>query len=429
MSQLLIKNGRVIDPSQKIDEPLDILIQDGRIAQLGKNLEGAGEVLDAAGRVVAPGFIDMHVHFREPGFEHKETILTGMRSAAKGGFTAVCCMPNTNPAMDEPGTVGFVLSKAREGNLIRVYPIGAATMRREGKVMTEIGHLKRSGVVAISDDGEPIYDAYMMRRVMEYAAMFDLIVIDHCEDKNLSQEGVMNEGARSTVLGLKGIPSISEDVLVIRDCLLSQYTGHPVHLAHISTRGAVDLIRWAKQQGIQVSAETSPHYFSLSDEDVKDYRTEFKMNPPLRTCEDVLAIREGLKDGTLDAIATDHAPHQGVEKEVEFDAAPCGIIGLETSVSVGLEYLVHQKVLSLTQWIEKMSCSPARILKLEGGTLMRGSVGDVTILDLNREIVVDPSCFESKSQNSPFVGMKLRGCAVSAIVGGRVVMKDGVVGS
>jgi dihydroorotase len=429
MKSLLIKHGRVVDPSQGLDENLDVLIENGCIKELAKSISSSDsiEILDAKGLVVAPGFIDIHVHLREPGFEQKETILTGMRAAAKGGFTAICCMPNTNPAIDEPGTVGFVLARAREGNLIRVYPIGAATMKREGKVMTEIGHLKKAGVVAISDDGEPIYDAYMMRRVMEYAKMFGLIVIDHCEDKHLSQEGVMNEGFSSTLSGLKGSPSVSEEVIVIRDILISQYTGSPVHLAHISTKGSVELIRWAKSKGIAVTAETAPHYFTLSDEDVVQYRTEFKMNPPLRSKQDVLSIREGLEDGTIDVIATDHAPHQLVEKEVEFDVAPFGIIGLETSVSLGLHFLVHAGVLSLSQWIEKMSVRPAQILNLSGGTLSVGSPGDITILDLEKQFKVDERSFESKSTNSPFKDWKLKGTAVYTIVEGKIVMKEGKV--
>ncbi|MBI1871236.1 MAG: dihydroorotase [Chlamydiae bacterium] len=427
-TSLLIQKGRIVDPSQNIDEVLDLLIENGKIQKIAKNISaGEVEIFDARGKIVAPGFIDLHVHFREPGFEHKETILTGMRSAAMGGFTAVCCMPNTEPAMDEPGTVGFVLLKAKEGNLIRVYPIGAATRGREGKVMTEIGHLKKAGVIAISDDGEPIYDAYMMRRVMEYAHMFGLKVIDHCEDKNLSQQGVMNEGYMSTLLGLTGIPSVAEEVMVMRDILMSQYTQIPVHLAHLSTRGSVDLVRWAKAKGLPVTAETAPHYFSLSDEEMTSYRTEFKMNPPLRTREDVKAIQEGLKDGTLDAIATDHAPHQEVEKEVEFDMAPFGIIGLETSVGLGLNHLVHPGILTLSKWIDKMSCRPAQILNLPGGNLRVGENGDVTILDLGKEWSVGEIPFESKSKNSPFREIKLKGKAVGTIVGGRVVMRDGEV--
>lgn len=428
MKSLLIKNGRIVDPSQNLDQISDLYIESGIIKKLGKNLSiTSDELIDARGLIVSPGFIDMHVHLREPGFEQKETILTGMRAAAKGGFTSICCMPNTHPPMDEPGTVGFVLSKAKEGKLVHVYPIGAATMKREGKVMTEIGHLKKAGVVAISDDGEPIYDAYMMRRCMEYSKMFGIIVIDHCEDKNLSQEGVMNESFSSTLLGLKGVPNISEDVLVIRDILISQYTGIPVHLAHISSKGAVELVRWGKAKGVQVSAETAPHYFSLSDEDIKEYRTEFKMNPPLRSKEDVLAVREGLKDGTIDAIATDHAPHQAVEKEVEFDMAPFGIIGLETSVPVGLTFLVKEGILTLSQWIEKMAVNPAKILNLPGGSLSVGRPGDVTILDLEKEVSIQDNYFESKSRNCPYMGKKLKGAPVHTIVEGRLVMKDGKV--
>jgi dihydroorotase len=428
MKSLLIKNGRIVDPSQNYDQTSDLYIENGLIKKIGKNLSiSSDDLIDARGLIVCPGFIDMHVHLREPGYEQKETILTGMRAAAKGGFTSICCMPNTNPTMDEPGTVGFVLAQAKEGKMVHVYPIGAATLKREGKVMTEIGHLKKAGVVAISDDGEPIYDAYMMRRCMEYAKMFGIIVIDHCEDKNLSQEGVMNEGFISTVHGLKGVPSISEDVLVIRDILLSQYTGIPVHLAHISSKGAIELVRWGKSQGVQVSAETAPHYFSLCDEDIKEYRTEFKMNPPLRGREDVQAVREGLKDGTIDAIATDHAPHQAVEKEVEFDMAPFGIIGLETSVMVGLTFLVKEGVLTLSQWIEKMSVNPAKILNLPGGSLATGRPGDVTILDLEKEVDVQDNYFESKSRNCPYMGKKFKGVPVYTIVEGRIIMKDGQV--
>ncbi len=428
MSSLLIQNGRVVDPSQNLDTVCDILIENGVISKIGNKIsDKADKIFDAKNKVVAPGFIDIHVHFREPGFEGKETILTGMRSAAKGGFTGVCCMPNTNPALDEPGTIGFVLSKAKEGNLIRVYPIGAATKNREGKVMTEIGHLKKAGIVAISDDGEPIYDAYMMRRVMEYAHMFNLIVIDHCEDKLLSQEGVMNEGYASTLFGLKGIPASSENVMVARNIMLSQSTGIPVHLAHISTKESVELIRWGKSKGIAVTAETAPHYFALADEDMIQYHTEFKMNPPLRSRDDVEAIRQGLKDGTIDCIATDHAPHQEIEKEVEFDIAPFGIIGLETSVSLGLEFLVSKGILSLSEWIKKMSMNPARILNLPGGNLKVGSVGDVTILNLEGASTVGEKPFESKSKNSPFKGWKLKGIPTATIVGGHVVMENGEI--
>lgn len=426
---LLIKNGRVVNPATQTDEVCDLLIKEGLIEKLGKDLSAQGaEVFDATGKVVAPGFIDIHVHFREPGFEYKETIETGSRSAAKGGFTAVCCMPNTNPTIDNEMVVEYVQSVSRKVSDVRVFPIGTITVGQKGEQLAEIGALHKAGVVAVSDDGFPVKNSEIMRRAMEYSKMFNLPVIDHCEDPDLSHHGVMNEGYTSTVLGLKGIPRESETIIIARDIQLARLTGARLHIAHLSTHESVDLVRQAKNEKLSVTCEVTPHHFSLTDEALLGYDANFKMNPPLREKGDVDAILEGLKDGTIDCIATDHAPHADYEKLVEMDYAPFGIVGLETSVSLGLDRLVKTKVLTLSQWVEKMSTAPARLLSLEGlGSLEPGMAGDVTILDLDKEVKIDNEQFESKSKNSPFQGWKLKGGVQTTIVAGNVLLQDGVL--
>lgn len=426
---ILIQGGRVVDPTAKTDGVADLLIRDGKIEKVGKGIAANGaQVLDAKGKVVAPGFIDLHVHLREPGFEYKETIETGTRSAARGGFTTVCCMPNTKPPIDNEMVVEYVMSVARQHGKVNVLPVGAITVGQMGERIAEIGALQRAGVVAISDDGKPVKNAEIMRRALEYARMFDLPVIDHCEDLDLSKGGVMHEGYTSTVLGLRGIPSEAESIMVARDIQLARLTGARIHIAHLSTLESVELVRQGKKAGLPVTCEVTPHHFSLTDEALLGYHANCKMNPPLREKEDVAAVLEGLRDGTIDCIATDHAPHAEYEKQVELEFAPFGIVGLETAVGLGLTHLVNKKVLTLSQWIEKMSANPARFLKLKNkGGLKPGMDADVTVLDIEKEVAIDVNQFESKSKNSPFHGMKLRGEAFGAVVGGKVVMWGGKI--
>jgi dihydroorotase len=419
---ILIKNGHIIDPSNKIDEKLDILISEGKIAKLGKPgsiTSGDAQVVDAAGKLVVPGLIDMHVHLREPGFEYKETIASGTAAAKAGGFTTVCCMPNTNPVNDNRSVTEFILSQAAQEAAARVFPIGAITKGSKGEELSEMGELRAAGCVAVSDDGRPVMNAAIMRRAMEYARVFDLLVISHCEDSSLSDKGVMNEGFVSTELGLRGIPRSAEDVMTARDISLAEMSGSRVHIAHVSTAGSVDLLRAAKARGVQITAETCPHYFTLTDEAVRGYNTMAKMNPPLRTAGDVAAIKQGLKDGTIDVIVTDHAPHGMDEKSGEFDYAPFGIVGLETALGLSFQ-LVKEKVLTLKELICKLSFNPASVLKIGKGTLQTGADADITIIDTDLEWTVDSSLFRSKSKNTPFNGLKLKGKAVQTIVGGSV---------
>ncbi|OGW41482.1 MAG: dihydroorotase [Nitrospirae bacterium GWD2_57_8] len=419
---ILIKNGHVVDPANKVDEKLDILISGNRIAGIGKpgsiGSEGA-QVMDASGKVVVPGLIDMHVHLREPGYEYKENIATGTAAAKAGGFTSLCCMPNTNPVNDTGSVTEFILSQAAKSGGARVYPVGAVTKGSKGEELAEMGELHGSGCVAVSDDGRPVMNGAIMRRAMEYSKIFGIPVLSHCEDANLSAKGVMNEGALSTELGLRGIPSAAEDSMTARDIFLAELTGCRLHLCHVSTKGAVALIREAKARGLAVTAETCPHYFTLTDEAVRGYNTMAKMNPPLRTAEDVQAIKEGLRDGTIDVIATDHAPHGMDEKTVEFEYAPFGIVGLETALGLSLR-LVQEGVLSLTDLVRKMSLNPAVILKINRGTLSSGAEADITIIDPDLEWTVDAAVFKSRSRNTPFDGWKLKGRAVQTIMGGRV---------
>lgn len=422
---ILIKGGKVVDPGRFVGVG-DVLIDQGKVVAVGPNIQApAGStIIEAKDRLVVPGFIDLHVHFREPGFEYKETIQSGSAAAVAGGFTTVCCMPNTNPVNDNQAVTEFMLERSRIAGLANVWPVGAITKGSEGKELAEIGDLRRSGCVAISDDGKPVMNSLVMRRAMEYALAFDLTVVDHCEDLHLAEGGCMNEGLVSTELGLPGIPSAAEDVMVARNLSLSELTGARLHLAHISTAGSVRMVREAKARGIKVTAEACPHHFTLTEEVVRGYNTHAKMNPPLRTWDDVRAIKEGLRDGTIDVIATDHAPHATQEKQQDFTEAPFGIVGLETALSLTLG-LVEEGVLSLEQAVEKLTSGPAAAFGLKKGTLAVGADADVTIVDQQAEWVVDPGKFRSKSRNTPFVGWKVKGRVLTTIVGGRMVFEAG----
>jgi dihydroorotase len=423
MRPILLRGGRVVDPSQKMDTALDVLLADGAVAELGASLEAPAEarVIDAAGLVIAPGLIDLHVHLREPGQEHKETIATGAAAAAAGGFTAVVAMPNTDPPIDDPAAVGFVLAEGIRSRGARVYPSGCITVRQEGEQLAEIGEMVDAGAVTITDDGRPVVSSAVMRMALEYALTFDLPVSVHAEDPALSRGGVMNEGLIATRLGLTGIPNAAEDVMVARDLLLAELTGGRLHIQHVSTRRSVEMIRAARARGVRVTAEATPHHFTLTEDAVEAYRTDAKMNPPLRATADREAVREGVRDGTLDVIATDHAPHHYDEKEQAFEDAPFGIVGLETALGLALTELHHSGLVSLSTVVERMSCAPARAFSLPGGTLKPGSPADLTLLDADMEWVVEPETFLSLSRNTPFEGRQLRGRAVRTIVAGRVV--------
>jgi dihydroorotase len=422
LSGILIRAGRVIDPSRNMDETADVYLRDGKVAGVGRNLgtpDGA-QVIDAAGYVVSPGLIDLHVHLREPGQEDLETVATGAMAAAAGGFTAVCAMPNTDPVCDNQGVVGFIKAQAQRAGKARVYPIAAISVGQKGQQLAEFGELVGAGAVAVSDDGKPVVSSHLMRTALEYAQTFGIPVADHCEDPTLSAGGAMHEGLVSTRLGLKGIPSAAEEIMVARDILLAELTGGHVHLCHMSTRGSVELIRRAKEKGLRVTAEACPHHFSLTHEACEGYDTNAKMNPPLREAEDREAIRQGLKDGTIDVVATDHAPHHYDAKEREFDDAPNGIIGLETALGLSISELVSTGLLTLPQLVNRMSTLPARIFGLPGGTLAAGSPADVTIFDPAERWTVDPKQFFSKSRNTPFRGRQLTGRARVTIVRGQV---------
>ncbi len=423
---ILIKGGRVLDPGRLVGTA-DVLVDNGKIAAVGPNLSApvGGRTLQANGKLVMAGFVDLHVHFREPGFEYKETIQSGSAAAVAGGFTTVCCMPNTNPVNDNQAVTEFMLERSRLAGLANVLPIGAITKGSEGKELAEIGDLRRSGCVAISDDGKPVMNSLVMRRAMEYALAFDLAVVDHCEDLHLAEGGCMNEGLISTELGLPGIPAAAEDVMVARNLSLSELTGARLHLAHISTAGSVRMVREAKARGIPVTAEACPHHFMLTEELVRGYNTHAKMNPPLRTWADVQAIKEGLRDGTIDVIATDHAPHATQEKQQDFTEAPFGIVGLETALPLTLG-LVEEGVLSLEQAVQKLTSAPATAFGLNKGTLAVGADADVVIVDQHEQWEVDPTKFRSKSRNTPFAGWKVKGRVNVTIVGGRVVFETGV---
>jgi dihydroorotase len=422
-----IKGARIVDPSQNIDETMDILIEAGKIVKLGRNLSPPRkkglESMDVAGFVVTPGLIDMHTHLREPGFEYKETVQTGSEAACAGGFTSIACMANTNPVNDNRSVTEFILRKAAETNLVNVYPIAAITMQSQGKTLAEFWDLKEAGAVALSDDGKPVMDSGIMRRALEYAGSLGLPVISHCEDAGLSSGGVMNEGFASTELGLPGIPHIAEDIMVARDLLLAEYTRSSIHIAHVSTAGSVRLIREAKIRGVKVTAETAPQYFTLTEDDLRTYNVNTKVYPPLRESADVAAIKEGLRDGTIDAIASDHAPHALTDKEVEFEYAASGMIGLETSLALGLR-LVAAAVLTLSQLIDRMSTKPAMILRIPGGSLRPGAPADLTVIDLERQWTVSREEIRSRSKNTPFLGWELRGKAVLTMRGGTVIYND-----
>ncbi len=421
--KLLIKNGRVIDPASGTDKVLDILIDRTKIAAVDSKInDKAAKVIDAAGKIVAPGFIDMHVHLREPGYEHKETIATGTAAAAAGGFTSVACMPNTSPINDNPGVTHTILMKAKKNALVNVFPIAAITRESAGEELTEMVSQSKAGAVAFSDDGRPLTNNQLMRRAMEYSQMLKTIIIDHCETPDLTAGGVMHEGDFSFQFGLQGIPSSSEEVMVARDIILAESTGVGIHLAHLSTRGSVELVRRAKAKKIPVTAEVTPHHLLLDDSLLENYDTNLKMNPPLRDKRDIQSLRKAARDGVIDVIATDHAPHTPDEKDVEFDLAPFGIIGLETCVSLILDRLVREEILSLSRFIEMISTAPARILNLtDKGKIQPGADADLTLLDLNREVIVDAFNFRSRSRNSPFHGWKLKGVPEMTIVSGKIV--------
>jgi dihydroorotase len=423
MNSILIEGGRVVDPSQSLDETADVLLVDGKVVQVGGSIEASEEarVIDADGLIVTPGLIDVHVHLREPGGEHKETIATGARAAAAGGFTAICAMPNTDPVIDDPAGVGYVMAQGQKAGASRVYPVGAISVGQKGESLAAIGEMVAAGAVAITDDGHPVMNSGLMRRALEYAQSFGIPVADHPEDLTLSAGGQMNEGVSSSRMGLSGKPNASEDIHIIRDILLAEMTGGHIHLQHVSTEWGVAAIRRAKTRGVQVTAEATPHHLTLTDEAVEGYDTNAKMNPPLRTARDRAAVQAGLADGTLDTLATDHAPHHYDEKEQEFDRAPNGIVGLETSLGIVYDRMVGGGVIDLSTMVERMSCQPARVFKLVGGTLAEGSAADVTVFDPEAEWTVDSKAFLSKSENTPFNGWTLKGANRYTIVGGEVV--------
>lgn len=422
--KILIKSGRVIDPSQKINEILDVLIEDGVIKKLNKNIkENNVEIYDAKGKIICSGFVDLHVHFREPGQTAKETIETGSKSAAKGGFTTVVCMPNTEPVIDNAPLVNFVLDRAKKYSSINIYVSASMTKEAKGDEISNFGALKEAGCLALSDDGNPVMNSDVMRRAMEYAKTFDLPLLTHCEDKNLTIDGCLNEGFTGTLLGLRGMPEVAEEIMIARNILLAEKTGSKLHIQHVSTKGGVELIRFFKNKNVKLTAETCPHYFSLTDEALKEYNVNAKMNPPLREEEDVLTLKEGLKDGTIDCIATDHAPHTELEKQVEFSFASFGIVGLETALPLVITNLVKTNVLTLDEAIAKLTINPAKVLSIDKGTLKQGFDADITIFDPDKEITVDVNKFASKGKNSPFDGFKLFGLVYATLIKGEFVYK------
>jgi len=416
---LLITNGRLLDPSQHLDETMDLLIQDGLVARVDRKIKAKADIIDATGMVVVPGLIDLHTHLREPGHEHKETIATGTRAAVAGGYTAVCAMANTAPPNDERAVTEMIIAESARNGSCRVYPIGAVSKGLKGEALAELADLRAAGCVGVSDDGKPVYNAQLMRRALEYCRMLGIPVIAHEEDANLNEGGVMHEGFYSTLLGMGGIPAASEETMVARDVILARVTGAHLHIAHLSTAGAVDAVRAARASGVRVTCEVTPHHIALGDEAVQSFSTNLKMNPPLRSAQHREAIVAGIADGTIDAIATDHAPHHFDEKNVEFDLAPFGVIGLETAFGVCHEHLVRSGAIDLARLIDLMSCGPARIFRLPGGTLAAGSPGDVALFDLDAPFDV-AAPFHSKASNSPFVGQTLHGRAMATIVGGVV---------
>jgi dihydroorotase len=427
--KLLIKGGRVIDPSRNIDQTGDLLIEDGRVKALadggaGEGAAGEGvEVFDASGLVVAPGFIDLHVHMREPGQEYKETIATGAAAAVAGGFTSVCAMPNTIPVNDNSSVTRYIIEKAREAGLAEVYPVGAITRGSKGEELAEMAEMKEAGAVAVSDDGRPVMNAQVMRHAMEYARDHGLVVVDHCQDLHLSAGGVIHEGRYSTLLGLKGMSRAAEESHVARDILLAELTGARLHIAHISTAGAVEMVRAAKRRGLPVTCEATPHHLALTDEAVMSFDTNTKMNPPLRSETDRAQLIEAARDGTIDAIATDHAPHHADEKMLEYDCAPFGVVGLETALGVAVTTLNHKGSIPLTRIVEMLTAGPARAFGLARGTLAEGAVANITIFDPDGEWEVDPRSLRSKSRNTPFAGWRLRGKVIATFVRGEAVFR------
>jgi dihydroorotase len=414
---LLITNGRVIDPSQRIDSKMDLLITDGVIAQVAKKVKASGETIDASDLVIVPGFIDLHTHLREPGQEHKETIATGTRAAVAGGYTAVCAMANTHPPNDERAVTEMIIAEAARNGACRVYPIGAVSKGLRGEELAELADLRTAGCVAVSDDGKPVANAQLMRRALEYGAMLRMPIIAHEEDPHLSDGGVMHEGFNSTLLGMTGIPAASEETMVARDVILARMTRAHLHVAHLSTAGAVEAVRAARKSGVHVTCEVTPHHIALGDDATLSFSTNMKMNPPLRSEQHRKAVIEAIADGTIDAIATDHAPHHFDEKNVEFDLAPFGVIGLETAFAICYDRLVRRKIIDLSRLVDLMSCSPARLFNLPGGTLRAGSPADITLLDLDSRFQVT-NTFHSKASNSPFIGEALQGRVAATIVGG-----------
>ena len=426
----ILKGGRVVDPAAGLDGVADVLIRDGRVARVGPDLEvepAAAVIHVPDGCVVCPGFVDMHVHLREPGAEHKETVATGVAAAVAGGFTAVACMPDTEPANDEAGVTGLILARAARAGLARVYPIGAVSKGRAGRQLAAIGELRDAGCVAVSDAGRPVANAILMRRALEYAAMCGMPVIDHCEDAALTVDGVAHEGPAAALLGLRGMPAAAEEINAERDVALSELTGAPVHLAHVSARGTLRAVRSGKARGVPVTCEVTPHHLTLTDERLAEYDTNCKMNPPLRGAADLEALLGGLADGTIDCVATDHAPHHFDEKLAEFDRAPFGVVGLETAVSVCLDRLVHPGRVSLSRLVALLSANPARILGVEGGALTEGAPADITVLAPDLPVTVDARAFRSLAGNTPFDGWSLRGGVAATMVGGRTVYVNGSV--
>lgn len=424
MSTFVIKNGTIITGNDT--KVCDVLINNGIIEKIGKGLT-ADNIYDAEGKHIFPGFIDMHVHLREPGYEYKEDIESGSRAAVKGGFTTIACMPNTDPVCDNAAVASYIIARSKEVGLTRVLPIGAATKGEQGIALADIGKMKNAGIVALSDDGHPIKASRMMRLAMEYGEDFNLTVLSHCEDKSLSDSGVVNEGYNSSLSGLKGIPRAAEEIMVAREIVLAETLNKKVHICHVSTKGSVELIREAKRRGVKVTAETCPHYFTLTDDIILGYDANTKVNPPVREEEDVLAIIEGLKDGTIDAIVTDHAPHHVNEKNIEYNLAAFGISGLETSFALSITKLVKENKFTLNKLIQLMSVNPANILNIKGGKLIEGAQADITVCDLEKEWIIDSEKFLSKGKNTPFNGLKVNGEVVMTIVNGKVVYKEGVI--